>query len=116
MAVGMDEPQVCGIACAAPLLGRHMVDVERLAIFESLVTAGAQPSLPGGESPVAIRRRSESRVPLSPVVLKGRVIGGIGLGDQPTLLSGARRAYSNASLAKVRMNTTRDQISAGVSV
>jgi hypothetical protein len=116
MAVGMDEPQVGGIVRAPLVLGHHMVDVERLAIFESLVTAGAQLSLPGGESPVAIRRRSESRVPLSPVVLKGRVIGGIGLGDQPTLLSDARRAYSNASLAKVRMNATRDQISAGVSV
>jgi hypothetical protein len=116
MAVGMDKPQVCGIIRAALLLGHYMVDVERLAIFESLVTAEAQPSLPGGESPVAIHRRSESRGPLSPVVLKGRVIGGIGLGDQPTLLSDARRAYSNASLAKVRMNATRDQISAGVSV
>jgi hypothetical protein len=83
MAVGMDEPQVGGIVRAAPLLGHYMMDVERLAIFESLVTAGAQPLLAPGESPMAIRRRSESRVPLSPVVLKGRVIGGIGLGDQP---------------------------------
>jgi hypothetical protein len=83
MAVGMDEPQVCGTVHAALLLGHHLVEVERLAIFDSLVTAGAQPSLPAGESPMAIRRRSESRVPLSPVVLKGRVIGGIGLGDQP---------------------------------
>ena len=84
MAVGMDEPQVGGIVRAALLLGHHLVEVERLAIFESLVTAGAQPLLAPGESPVAVRRRSESRGPLSPVVLKGRGIGGIGLGDQPT--------------------------------
>ena len=63
MAVGMDEPQVCGIVRAAPLLEHYMMDVERLAIFESLVTAGVQPLLAPGESPVAMRRRSESTVP-----------------------------------------------------
>jgi hypothetical protein len=41
MAVGMDEPQVGGIVHAPLVLGHHMVDVERLAIVESLVTAGA---------------------------------------------------------------------------
>jgi hypothetical protein len=81
MAVGMDEPQVGGVVRTPLLLGHHMVDVERLAIVESLVTAGAQPLLAPGKSPVAIRRRSGFRVPLSPVVLKGRVIGGIGLRD-----------------------------------
>jgi hypothetical protein len=43
MAVGMDEPQVGGIVRAVLLLEHLMLDVERLAIFESLVTAGAQP-------------------------------------------------------------------------
>ena len=60
---------LCRIVHAALLLGHYMMDVERLAIFESLVTAGAQPLLAPGESPVAIRRRSESRGPWSPVVL-----------------------------------------------
>ena len=60
-----------------------MVDVEHLAIVESLVTARTQPLLAPGESPMAIRRRTGACSPLSPVVLKGRVIGGIGLGDEP---------------------------------
>jgi hypothetical protein len=35
-----------------------VVDVERLAIFERLVTVGARPVLVLGESPAAIRHRS----------------------------------------------------------
>ena len=41
MAGGMDEPQIGGVVRAPLLLGHHMVDVEHLAIVESLVTAGA---------------------------------------------------------------------------
>jgi hypothetical protein len=82
MAGGMDEPQVGGVVRAPLVLGHHMVEVEHLAIVESLVTAGASPLLASGESPVAIRRRTGACSPLSPVVLKGRVIGGIGLGDE----------------------------------
>jgi hypothetical protein len=83
MAGSMDKPQI-GVVVRAPLvLGHHMVDVERLTIVESLVTAGASPLLAPGESPVSIRRRSGACSPLSPVVLKGRVIGGIRLGDEP---------------------------------
>jgi hypothetical protein len=72
MAVGMDEPQVGGVVRTPLLLGHHMVDVERLAIFESLVTAGAQPLLALGESPVAIRHRTGACSPLSPVVVAAR--------------------------------------------
>jgi hypothetical protein len=79
----MDAPQVGGVVRTSLLLGHHMVDVERLAIVESLVTAGAQPLLAPGESPVAIRHRMRACSPLSPVVLKSRVIGGRGLGDEP---------------------------------
>jgi hypothetical protein len=43
MAGGMDEPQVGGVVRSPLLLEHHMLDVERLAIVESLVTAGAQP-------------------------------------------------------------------------
>lgn len=60
-----------------------MVDVEPFAIVESLVTAGASPLLAPGESPVPIRHRTGGCSPLSPVALKGWVIGGIGLGDEP---------------------------------
>jgi hypothetical protein len=69
MSVGMDEPQVGGVVRTPLLLGHHMVEVERLAMVESLVTAGAQPLLAPGQSPVAIRRRPGACSPLSPVVL-----------------------------------------------
>jgi hypothetical protein len=52
-------------------------------MVESLVTAGASPLLAPGESPVAIRRRPGTCAPLSPVVLPGWVLGGIGRGDEP---------------------------------
>jgi hypothetical protein len=58
MAVGLYQPRVCGIVRAPLLLGPHVVDVERLAIFERLVTVGARPVLVLGESPAAIRHRS----------------------------------------------------------
>ena len=57
MAGGMDEPQIGGVVRAPLVLRHHMVDVEHLAMVESLVTAGALPVLAPGESPVAIRRR-----------------------------------------------------------
>jgi hypothetical protein len=83
MAGGMDEPQIGGVVRTPLLLRHHMVDVESLAIVESLVTAGASPVLAPGESPVPIRHRPGGCSLLSPVVLKGWVIGGIGLGDEP---------------------------------
>jgi hypothetical protein len=42
MAGGMDEPQVGGVGRTPLLLGHHLVDVERLALVESLVTALSQ--------------------------------------------------------------------------
>jgi hypothetical protein len=43
MAVGMDEPQVGGIVRAALLLGHHLVEVERLAIFEECIQSWGLP-------------------------------------------------------------------------
>jgi hypothetical protein len=40
MAGVMDEPQICEYVHAALSLRHHMVDVERLAILERLVTDG----------------------------------------------------------------------------
>lgn len=83
MAGVMDEPQICECVRAALFLGHHMVNVELLAILERLVTDGAKTLLSPGELPVALRRGLGSGSPLSPVCLQGRVIGGIGLRDQP---------------------------------
>ena len=44
----MDEPQISEDVRAALFLRHHMVNVERLAIVERLVTAGAQPLLAWG--------------------------------------------------------------------
>jgi hypothetical protein len=41
MAGGMDEPQIGRVVRTPLVLRHHMVDVEPLAIVESLVTAGA---------------------------------------------------------------------------
>ena len=83
LAGGMDEPQIGGVVRAPLVLGHHRVEVELFATVESLVTAGTSPLLAPGESPVAVRRRTGGCSPLSPLVLQGWVIGGIGLGDEP---------------------------------
>jgi hypothetical protein len=57
--------------------------VQLLAVFERLVTDGTQTLLPTRELPRAVPQRLGSAPPLSPVTLEGRVVGGIGLGDEP---------------------------------
>jgi hypothetical protein len=83
MAGVMDEPQIPEDVRAPLLLRHHMVDVERLAILKRLVTDGTEPLLPPGEWLVALRHGVESGSPLPPIDRQGRVIGGIGLWDQP---------------------------------
>ena len=83
MAGVMDEPQIAEDVRAPLLLRHHMVDVERLAILKRLVTDGTEPLLPPSEWLMALRHSVESGAPLSPIGLQGRVIGGIGLWDQP---------------------------------
>ena len=83
MAGVMDEPQISEDVRAPLVLRHHMVDVERLAILKRLVTDGTEPLLPPSEWLMALRHGVESGSPLSPIGLQGRVIGGIGLWDQP---------------------------------
>ena len=83
MAVSMHESQIREVVRATMVLGKHMMPVQVLAVFEPLVTDGTTALLPAGELPRAIRQGLGSAPSLSPVVLEGRVIGGIGLGDEP---------------------------------
>lgn len=83
VAGGMYQPQSREVIRAAVLLGTHGMHMKLLAVFESLVTNGATPLLPAGEVPRALRQGRGAAPSLSPVVLEGWVIGGIGLGDQP---------------------------------
>jgi hypothetical protein len=79
----MDEPHISEDV-RAPLWLRHpMGDVERLAMLKRLVTDGTEPLVPPGEWLVALRHGVASGAPLPPIGLQGRVIGGIGLWDQP---------------------------------
>src|SRR5262245_49082967 len=83
MASGMHKSQIREVVRATMLLGKDMMDVQVLAVFEPLVTDGAATLLPTGEWPRAIRQGLRPAPSLSPVVLEGRVIGGIRRGDQP---------------------------------
>jgi hypothetical protein len=83
MAVGMHESQIREVVRATMVLGKDMMHVQVLAVFEQLVTDGAATLLSAGKLPRAICQGLRPAPPLSPVVMKGRVIGGIGLGDQP---------------------------------
>jgi hypothetical protein len=83
MAVRMHESQIREVVRATMVLGKDMMDVQVLAVFEHLETDGTAALLPAGELPRAIRQGLGPAPPLSPVVLESRVIGGIGRGDQP---------------------------------
>jgi hypothetical protein len=75
MAVRMHESQIREVVRATMVLGKDMIDVQVLAVFEPLVTDEAATLLPAGELPRAIRQGLGPAPPLSPVVLEGRVIG-----------------------------------------
>jgi len=83
VAVRVHKVQIREVVRATMLLGKDMVHVQLLAVFEHLETDGTVALLPAGELPGAIRQRLGSTLPLSPVALEGRVIGGGNLGDQP---------------------------------
>ena len=83
VAVRVHKAQIREVVRAPMLLGEDMMHVQSRAVFESLETDGTAALLPAGEVPGAIRQGLGSALPLSPVVLEGRVIGGIGPGDQP---------------------------------
>jgi len=83
VAVLMHQPEIRQVIRAPVVLGHHMVHVDLFAIVQSLVAAGTETVLPPGELPRATSRGLRSVPPLAPVVLEGRVIGGMCGGDQP---------------------------------
>jgi hypothetical protein len=69
MAVQMNQPQINEIVRAPVLLGKHMMDVRFLAIFEVLATDRAEAVLPLEQLPIAIIHSGGSASPLAPIVL-----------------------------------------------
>ena len=83
VAVLVHQPEIRKVIRAPVILGPHMVHVDLFAIVQSLVATGTETVLPPGELPRATSRGLHSVPPLAPVVLKGRVIGGMRGGDKP---------------------------------
>src|SRR5262249_14382584 len=73
----MHQPEIREVVCPAVMLGPHVVDVDLFPIVQSLVADRTAPVLPPGELPRATSRAVDVLPPLAPVVLEGRVIGGI---------------------------------------
>jgi hypothetical protein len=82
MAVPMDQPQIRELVRAATLLGEHRMHVKVFAVFEPLGMDGTVTPLSAGELSRAMHQGSGSAPPLSPILLKGRVVGGICLRDE----------------------------------
>ena len=81
--IAMYELQIHEVVRAPVVLWHHMVYVGFLAIFQVLVTLRTEPLLPLKELTISRRRGLGFRPSLSPIVLEGRIIGGIGRGDEP---------------------------------
>ena len=81
VAVVMDQPEIREVVCAPVVFEPHVVHVHVLAIVESLMAARTAPVLPPGELPHAASRGLGAVPPLAPVVLEGRIIGGMRGGD-----------------------------------
>ena len=79
----MHQPEIREVVRPAVTLGPHVVDVDLFPIVQSLVADRTAPVLPPGELPRTARRVLSALPPLAPVVLEGRIIGGIRGGDQP---------------------------------
>ena len=77
MAGVMNQPHIREVIRAPAFLGHHMMDVECLAIFQVLVTDRTEARLPLDEWPPTKFGHLWPGSSLSPVVLQGRVIGGI---------------------------------------
>ena len=63
MAVGMHKAQIREVVRATMVLGKHMMHMQILAVFEQLVTDGTAALLPAGELPRAIRQGLGSAPP-----------------------------------------------------
>ena len=81
--VVVHQPEIREVLRPAVTRGPHVVDVNLFPIVQSLVTAWTEPMLPPGELLRTASRDLGSLPPLAPVVLEGRVIGGMRGGDQP---------------------------------
>ena len=79
----MHQPEIREVVRPAVTLGPHVVDVDLFPIVQSLVADRTAPVLPPGELPRAASRGLGAVLPLAPVVLEGRIIGGMHGGDQP---------------------------------
>jgi hypothetical protein len=99
LAVGMHESQMREGVRATRVLGKAMMDVQVLAVFEPLVTDKAATLLPAGAWPRALRHGLGPALPLSPGVLEGRVIGGRGPGDQPLAPDPCPSAWPEGGMA-----------------
>jgi hypothetical protein len=77
----MHQPEIREVIRPAVTLGLHVVDVDRFSIVQSLVAGRTAPVLPPGELPHAASRGLGAVPPLAPVVLEGRIIGGMRGGD-----------------------------------
>jgi hypothetical protein len=73
----MNQPHFREVIRAPAFLGHHMMDVESLAIFQVLVTDRTEAMLPLDEWPPTKFSHLRLGSSLSPVVLQGRVIGGM---------------------------------------
>ena len=77
----MHQPEIRKVIRTPMVLGHHMVHVDFLPIIKSLVAARTETVLPLGELPHAASRGLGAVPPLAPVVLEGRIIGGMRGGD-----------------------------------
>ena len=82
VAVVVHQPEIREVIRPYVTLGPHVVDVDLFPIVQSLVADRTAPVLPPGELPRTTSRDVGSLPPLAPVVLEGRVIGGIRGGHQ----------------------------------
>jgi hypothetical protein len=78
MAGVMNQVHIREVIFTPAFLGHHMMDVESLALFQVWVTGRAAAGLPPDEWPTTIFGRLRLGSSVSPVVLQGRVIRGIG--------------------------------------
>ena len=83
MTIAMHKLQIHEVVRAPVVLWNHMVYVGFLAIFQVLVTPWTEPLLPLKELAISRRRGMGFNPSQSPIFLEGRIIWGIGHGDEP---------------------------------
>jgi hypothetical protein len=81
--MAMHKLQIREVVRAPVVLWNPLVSVGFLAIFQVLVTPRTEPLWPLQELAISRRRGLGLSPSLSPSVLEGRIIWGIGRGDEP---------------------------------